>query len=200
VTAASPEQASHSPEHDAYWAQHMPSAASAEEAAHNAYWASRLPSGNALPEFGVIVHADWGAAVGAVHAWDSEHAAQEPQAATPEQAACEADAPLTHFFHCWRFPDHHACAVALIERQGEEYDQQLVRAGTAERELAELRRAAAAREPHATPAAEDANDELIGNLARILLQGGQDAESVRREAVGALPPEITRMHTREASK
>jgi hypothetical protein len=74
-------------------------------------------------------------------------AAQEPHAAAMEQAASEADSPLTHFFHCWRFPDHHACAVALIERQGEEIDQQLVRAATAERELAELRRAAAQDRP-----------------------------------------------------
>jgi hypothetical protein len=45
--------------------------------------------------------------------------------------------PLTHFFHCWRFPDHHACAVALIERQQEENDALLVRGATAERKLAD---------------------------------------------------------------
>lgn len=33
--------------------------------------------------------------------------------------------PLTHFFHCWRFPAHHACAVALIERQAQEHDMLL---------------------------------------------------------------------------
>lgn len=43
------------------------------------------------------------------------------------------DEPLTHFFHCWRFPEHHACAVALIERQAREYDELLVRAARAER-------------------------------------------------------------------
>lgn len=36
--------------------------------------------------------------------------------------------PLTHFFHCWRFPAHQRCAVALIERQAEENDRLLVRA------------------------------------------------------------------------
>ena len=41
--------------------------------------------------------------------------------------------PLTHFFHCWRFPDHQACAVALIERQAEEYYTVLGRAHSAER-------------------------------------------------------------------
>ena len=35
--------------------------------------------------------------------------------------------PLTHYWHCWRFPRHHACAVALIERQSREYDDLLVR-------------------------------------------------------------------------
>ena len=45
------------------------------------------------------------------------------------------DAPLTHYFHCWRFPSHHACAVALIERQAVENDQLLVRAANAERLL-----------------------------------------------------------------
>jgi hypothetical protein len=58
-------------------------------------------------------------------------------AATPGQAAYEGGAPLTHFFHCWRFPDHHACAVALIERQQEENDALLVRGATAERKLAD---------------------------------------------------------------
>ena len=47
--------------------------------------------------------------------------------------------PLTHFFHCWRFPDHHRCAVALIERQAKENDHLLVRAATAERELRQSR-------------------------------------------------------------
>jgi len=42
--------------------------------------------------------------------------------------------PLTHFFHCWRFPDHHRCAVALIERQSAENDRLLVQADTAERD------------------------------------------------------------------
>jgi hypothetical protein len=34
--------------------------------------------------------------------------------------------PLTHFFHCWRFSLHHACAVALIERQALENDALLM--------------------------------------------------------------------------
>lgn len=52
------------------------------------------------------------------------------------QAAAEAvppGEPLTHFLHCWRSPDHHACAVALIERQATEYDELLARIGEAER-------------------------------------------------------------------
>ena len=53
------------------------------------------------------------------------------EAALPHLAAQErparGDEPLTHFFHCWRFPDHHACAVALIERQQVENDQLLRR-------------------------------------------------------------------------
>jgi hypothetical protein len=53
-------------------------------------------------------------------------AAQEPE---------PAGEPLTHFFHCWRSPSHHACAVALIERQQEENDRLLVRSASAEREL-----------------------------------------------------------------
>lgn len=55
-------------------------------------------------------------------------------ALTPGHAAAhEGDAPLTHFFHCWRFPDHHACAVALIERQQEENDRLLFAAAAAAR-------------------------------------------------------------------
>lgn len=50
-----------------------------------------------------------------------------------DEAGGDGDEPLTHFFHCWRFPDHHRCAVALIERQSEENDQLLVRAASAER-------------------------------------------------------------------
>lgn len=50
------------------------------------------------------------------------------------------DEPLTHFFHCWRFPDHHRCAVALIERQAVEYDQLLGRVASTERALREQRR------------------------------------------------------------
>lgn len=42
---------------------------------------------------------------------------------TPDPACEQAfGEPLTHFFHCWRFPAHHACAVALIERQQVEND------------------------------------------------------------------------------
>lgn len=52
----------------------------------------------------------------------------EDQAEGARVTAMDGDEPLTHFFHCWRFPDHHRCAVALIERQSEEYDQLLVRA------------------------------------------------------------------------
>lgn len=48
-------------------------------------------------------------------------------------AVPDGDEPLTHFFHCWRFPDHHRCAVALIERQAEENDHLIRRAALAER-------------------------------------------------------------------
>jgi hypothetical protein len=47
----------------------------------------------------------------------------------------DVDEPLTHFFHCWRFPDHHRCAVALIERQARENDRLLVQVDRAERAL-----------------------------------------------------------------
>jgi hypothetical protein len=60
-------------------------------------------------------------------------------AAADEGAVSELDEPLTHFFHCWRFPDHHRCAVALIERQSQENDQLLVRAAAAERALRDER-------------------------------------------------------------
>lgn len=53
--------------------------------------------------------------------------AQDKLAATTAQTAPPGE-PLTHFFHCWRFPAHHACAVALIERQGEENDRLIVKA------------------------------------------------------------------------
>lgn len=43
--------------------------------------------------------------------------------------------PLTHFFHCWRFPDHHECAVAMIELQGEENTALIGRIGVLERRL-----------------------------------------------------------------
>jgi hypothetical protein len=52
-------------------------------------------------------------------------------AATPHIAGAErerirpAGEPLTHYFHCWRFPAHHACAVELIERQQREIDQMI---------------------------------------------------------------------------
>lgn len=59
---------------------------------------------------------------------------------TPEQAAAETDAPLTHFFHCWRFADHHACAVALVERQGEENYRLITSRASVERELGETAR------------------------------------------------------------
>jgi hypothetical protein len=52
-------------------------------------------------------------------AYGARVAAQERPAPSGE--------PLTHFFHCWRFPDHHACAVALIERQAEENDRLLAK-------------------------------------------------------------------------
>jgi hypothetical protein len=63
----------------------------------------------------------------------------------PDTSA-DAGEPLTHFFHCWRFPDHHRCAVALIERQAKENGQLLIRAAMAERELREHQRDALARE------------------------------------------------------
>jgi hypothetical protein len=63
--------------------------------------------------------------------------------ARPRQPYDE-DEPLTHFFHCWRFPDHHRCAVALIEQQARENDQMLVRAAMAERALREQQREARA--------------------------------------------------------
>jgi hypothetical protein len=36
---------------------------------------------------------------------------------------CAPGPPLTHYWHCWRNPGHHACAVALIERQAAENQQ-----------------------------------------------------------------------------
>jgi hypothetical protein len=57
-----------------------------------------------------------------------------------DEAGGDGDEPLTHFFHCWRFPDHHRCAVALIERQSEENDQLHVRAASAERAAGEAER------------------------------------------------------------
>lgn len=42
--------------------------------------------------------------------------------------------PLTHFFHCWRFPSHQKCAIALIERQARENDELLVQADEAKRQ------------------------------------------------------------------
>jgi hypothetical protein len=55
--------------------------------------------------------------------------------AEPKPMETPPGEPLTHFFHCWRFPAHHACAVALIERQSVENDRLLVRAANAERLL-----------------------------------------------------------------
>jgi hypothetical protein len=46
--------------------------------------------------------------------------------------------PLTHFFHCWRFPDHHRCAVALIERQARENDDMAAEKYAAERKLRDV--------------------------------------------------------------
>jgi hypothetical protein len=48
-----------------------------------------------------------------------------------------AGEPLTHFFHCWRSPAHHACAVALIERQQADNDHLLVAAENARRQVRE---------------------------------------------------------------
>lgn len=62
----------------------------------------------------------------------------EPEDATVSGLA--VDEPLTHFFHCWRFPDHHRCAVALIERQSEENDQLLRQSAAAERAAREAGR------------------------------------------------------------
>ena len=61
--------------------------------------------------------------------------ARDGIAVTPSGAHEGHTAPLTHFFHCWRFPDHHACAVALIERQAAENDALIVRVAGLEREL-----------------------------------------------------------------
>lgn len=61
--------------------------------------------------------------------------------------------PLTHFFHCWRFPDHHRCAVALIERQSEENDELLARAAPLERAARE-----APGEPKSAPEGEGIPD------------------------------------------
>jgi hypothetical protein len=63
-------------------------------------------------------------------------AARDLAAALKPKPAPDGE-PLTHFFHCWRFPDHHACAVALIERQQEENDALLVGVAAAERKLAD---------------------------------------------------------------
>jgi hypothetical protein len=60
---------------------------------------------------------------------DAEHEASPPETLS----AGGVDEPLTHFFHCWRSPDHHRCAVALIERQSEENDRLLSRAASPER-------------------------------------------------------------------
>jgi hypothetical protein len=46
--------------------------------------------------------------------------------------------PLTHFPFCWRWPEHHRCAVALIERQGEENTQLIHRGAAAERAVRDL--------------------------------------------------------------
>src|SRR5690348_9115943 len=62
-------------------------------------------------------------------------------------------APLTHFFHCWRFPDHHACAVALIERQSRENDRLLAEKAAFERQLREAKRDPPKRDPASTVAA-----------------------------------------------
>lgn len=48
-----------------------------------------------------------------------------------------AGEPLTHFFQCWRFPDHHACAAELIERQSRDNDRLMVAADKARREAAD---------------------------------------------------------------
>ena len=47
--------------------------------------------------------------------------------------------PLSHFFHCWRFPAHHACAVTLIERQAAENDTLISQKAAAEQDLRALR-------------------------------------------------------------
>lgn len=48
--------------------------------------------------------------------------------------------PLTHFWHCWRFADHHDCAIELIERQSRENDDLLIRLDRAERALRDATR------------------------------------------------------------
>lgn len=57
--------------------------------------------------------------------------------AAPRQPYDE-DPPLTHFFHCWRFPDHYRCAVAMIEKLAEDCDRLLIRAAEAETRLERL--------------------------------------------------------------
>jgi hypothetical protein len=43
--------------------------------------------------------------------------------------------PLTHFFGCWGFPEHHGCAVELIQRQSEENARLIGEKGHLERQL-----------------------------------------------------------------
>jgi hypothetical protein len=61
----------------------------------------------------------------------------------PAPGTTPEDPPLTHFFHCWRSPAHHACAVALIERQGNENTALIHEAGRLERELRDAKAASA---------------------------------------------------------
>lgn len=60
-----------------------------------------------------------------------------PRTPPPSQDDTQSPAgpPLTHFFHCWRFPNHHECAVAMIELQGEENTTLIVRTAVLERAL-----------------------------------------------------------------
>jgi hypothetical protein len=115
----------------------------------------------------------------------------EPQPAPGDAPPSE---PLTHFFHCWRFPDHHACAVALIERQGEENTLLIGRNGRLEREL----RAAAPAAPQPAPELVRAMGTIAAyeDYARRMTVPDATARAALREHHGLEPaPELT--HTRE---
>ena len=63
--------------------------------------------------------------------WEHWAAPREPD---------DLDPPLTHYFGCWRFPEHHRCAVALIERQAEENTRLIGEAGALKRRIRDLQK------------------------------------------------------------